>query len=312
MAQDRGDDRADVVVGAAVQALQRAARALWRRRGDEVAPQLGHEEARMQSVADGEVGGVAPVVAPAPAVDALRAAVVELAVEAEVGHADAVAPVRAPAGQRPRHLAHVALGVAAARAQREQLLQLPRVVLVRLPAVVRGPVEPRQHRRVLRDVAHQAAEVAERVAAQERVLAQHPARVDAGLARREPVVPDERHPLHERRLGADHAVQPPQDVMAPDVARREPAAVDPGRRALEPPRPRVGEGVHRLVEVELGQPLGLAGTGAEPGAPQQPLGLGTAERPAVDGQAGAGAALGTGAMPGHRVDPGHRPGSRQG
>src|SRR5918997_1167090 len=80
--------------------------------------------------------GKGPSVARPAAVDALAAAVGELAVEAEVRHADAVAPVRAPAGERARHLAHVALGVAASRAEREQLLQLARVVLVRLVAGV--------------------------------------------------------------------------------------------------------------------------------------------------------------------------------
>ena len=102
--------------------------------------------------------------------------------------------------------------------------------------------------------AQQRAEVAERVAAQQLVLAQHPARVDRGAARGEPVVPDERHALDERRLGADHAVEPPEHVVAPDVARRErrgrrPAA--PGRCSRRERGWR--ERVHRAVEPELGE-----------------------------------------------------------
>ena len=168
---------------------------------------------------------VLPGVLAAPAVDLLRARVVELAVVAEAGR-PGVRPVVAEAGQRPRQLAHVALAVAAPGAQAEQLLQLTRVVLVDVPAVVLGPVEPQQHRRVLGDVEREPLEVAERVPAQQRVLAQHQLLRDAGLRGREPVVPHERHPLDERRLRAHHPVQPPQVVVAPRVLGREPAAFD--------------------------------------------------------------------------------------
>ena len=178
-----------------------------------------------------------PRVLAAPAVDLLRARVVELAVVAEAGRAG-VRPVVAEAGQRPGELAHVALGVAAAGAEAEQLLQLTRVVLVDVPVVVLGPVEPQQHRRVLGDVERELLEVAERVPAQQRVLAQHQLLRDAGLRGREPVVPDERHPLDERRLRAHHPVQPPQVVVAPRVLGRERPAVDaagPARRAASTP-----------------------------------------------------------------------------
>ena len=131
----------------------------------------------------------------------LRPGVVELAVVAEVVRPAALGPVGAEAGQRARHLAHVALGVAAAGAEAEQLLQLARVVLVDVPAAVGGAVEPQQHRRVARDVERELLERAERVAPQQGVLAEHQGlRRPARLAGREPVVPDERHALDQRRL----------------------------------------------------------------------------------------------------------------
>ena len=43
--------------------------------------------------------------------------------------------------------------------------------------------------------------------------------------------------------------------------------------------------VYRFVEPEIGEPLGLPAARAEPGPPEQPLGLRAAERAAVDGQA---------------------------
>jgi hypothetical protein len=42
--------------------------------------------------------------------------------------------------------------------------------------------------------------------------------------------------------------------------------------------------VHRALEPELRQPLGLAGAGAEPGSPEQALGLLLAEGTTVDGR----------------------------
>src|SRR5512133_1861818 len=42
--------------------------------------------------------------------------------------------------------------------------------------------------------------------------------------------------------------------------------------------------MHRFLEPELRQPLGLAGAGAEAGTPEQALGLRLAERTTVDGR----------------------------
>ena len=56
--QDRLDHRADAVARARVQALQRGERRFVGRARDEVAPQLGHEERRVQRVVDAQADGV--------------------------------------------------------------------------------------------------------------------------------------------------------------------------------------------------------------------------------------------------------------
>ena len=287
VAQDRVEQRAHAPAVRDVDPLERAGGAARRRRRDEVAPQLVDEERRVLAMADVQAHRVAPVEAPALAVHALDAAVVELAVEAEVVRPAAVRPVVAPAGERPRELAHVALAVAAPGAEREQLHQLTGVVLVDVPLGVVGAVEPQQHRRVARDAERELLERAERVAPQHRVLAQHQRGRRAVLAGGEPVVPDQRHALHERRLRADHAVQPPAVVVTPGVARRERAAVlvvRPG--ALQALRMRVRQRVDGAVEPALGELLGLAGLGSEPRAPQQATGFVRAEMAAISRDAG--------------------------
>ena len=152
--------------------------------------------------------------------------VVLLGIEAEVVRPDAVVPVVLEAGQRARLLAHVVLGVAAVGAEREQLHQLARVVLVRRLLRVLGAREPQQHRRVARDAHQQLVERAQRVLAEQLVLVQHqPLRADPVVGGREPVVPHERHALDQRPVGPDHAVEPPQVVVAPGVGGRQRAAV---------------------------------------------------------------------------------------
>ncbi len=140
-----------------VDRLERTTRRRTRRRGDEVAPELADEERAVEPMADAEAAGVLPVVPPALAEDPLAAGVVALAVVAEVDGPLVVVPVVPEAGQRPRLLADVALRVAPAGAEREELHQLAAVVLVRRALLVVGPPEPEQHRRVLRDRDHAAA-----------------------------------------------------------------------------------------------------------------------------------------------------------
>ena len=255
--QDRLEQRADVALGGDVQPRELLRRLGRRLRRDEVAPQLRDHELGVAAMARDQPHRLLPAVLAAAAVDALGAAVVELLVEPEAGRAG-VGPVVAEAGQRAGELADVALGVAAAGAEAEQLLQLARVVLVDVPAAVGRAVEPQQHRRVLRHVDRELLEVAERVPAQERVLAQHQLLRDSGLAGREPVVPHERHPLDQRRLRADHPIEPPQVVVPPRVARRQRPAIDHGIRADEPLRLRPRQRLDGAVQAELGQLRRLA------------------------------------------------------
>ena len=153
----------------------------------------------------------------------LLARVVVAGIEAEVVAAERFGPFVAPAGQRARHFAHVVLGVRAAiGAEREQLHHLARVVLVRVPLVVGGAVEEQQHRGVGGDREKQFVEAAERHRAEQLVLIEHQLlAVDLVVGVREPVVEDERHPLHQLLVGAHHAVEPPAVVIAPGVRRFE-------------------------------------------------------------------------------------------
>ena len=136
-------------------------------------------------------------------------------------------PFRRPAGQRAPHFAHVVLGVGAAvGAEREQLHHLARVVLVGVVLFVVDPVEEHEHRGVGGDGKEQVVEAAERHRAEQLVLFDHhPLAVDLLVGVGEPVVEDERHPLDELLVGADHAVQPPAVIVAPDVVGVERLAV---------------------------------------------------------------------------------------
>src|SRR5438105_3438790 len=235
---------------------------------------------------DAEAAGVIPVEMPALAEDPLDAGVVPFRVVAEVDRADVVVPVVAPAGELAGLLADVALRVApAVGADREQLHQLPAVVLVRRILGVVGPGEPEQHRRVLRHLREQRRERAEPVLPKELVLPEDQARVAGVLRGREPVVPDERHPLGKRAARPDHPVEPPELVVAPGVVRRERAAVVVVRLgAAQALAPWVRQGVDGVLEAVLGQALGLTGAWAETGAPKEALGLRLAEPSAVDGR----------------------------
>ena len=176
----------------------------------------------------------------------LHRIVVSVAVEAELDPAVAVLVVRREAGQGAGLLAHVALGVARAVTEREQLHQLARVVLVRGALLALEPVQVEQHRRVLGHAHDEAGERAETRAAEHVVLPDHQTLRADGLVRgREPVVPDERHPLRQGAARAHHAVEPPEVVVAELVEREEAAAVDLRRLADEVGRARSGGGWRR-------------------------------------------------------------------
>ena len=219
----------------------------------------------------------------------LAAVVPARGVEAEVDQALRVRPIGAPARERAGELPHVGLRVGAAvRAEREQLHQLARVVLVDRAAAVVEAVEEDEHRPVDRDRARHRAEGAEAVRPEDvRLLEHHLVGADGVVARRPPVVEDEREPLDELVARADHAVEPVEVVAVPGVQRRERLAVD-GRLGARHRRGarRAGEREDRGVEAHRDQPVDVTRARAEAGAPQQPLGLARAEGALVDGDRG--------------------------
>ena len=236
VAEDGADDRRDLVAGALVERLQRGLGRRGRRCRDEVAPEPADEIGQVGRVLDAETAGVLPAEVPALPEDDLHPVVVPRGVVAEVDVADAVLPVVSPAGERPGLLADVVLRVPASGAEGEDLHQLARVVLVRAPLRVVPPVQPDQHRRIVGHGDQEGFEVPESVLPKEAVLGQHPLlRADAGVGRREPVVPDEGHPLDELLVRAHHAVEPPEMVVAPGVAGRERLAAVGGRRLADEP-----------------------------------------------------------------------------
>ena len=139
-------------------------------------------------------------------------AVEEFVTGAAVGHV--ARTLQVPAAEHARGGVHVRFRVVA-DAHREQFHDLAAEVLLRLRFRVRAAVEPHEHRRVLRDVQQDVAEVPERVVAQHldlaadfrrilRRLRRHVARAFGG----EVVVPEERHLLLERTVAVDHPEQP--------------------------------------------------------------------------------------------------------
>ena len=178
-------------------------------------------------------------------------------------------------------------------AQTEELHDLARVVLVGLAAGRVGAVQPQQHRRVVRHLLEQRREVAQRVAAEQAVLAEHVARVaHAGVARREQVVQVERHPLDQLVARPHHPVEPPQTVVAPLVERRDRLIVDLRSRADQHVRPkRRQQLLHRVAEALVDVVIEVRAVAEESGAPQQPLEV----RPRLD--AGY-----LGVLQGHRRD----------
>ena len=175
---------------------------------DEERQQLGREQLRRRRLLEDDVDDVVAAEVPGLAEERLGAVVVHAAVVVEAAGAVGVLAER-PAGERARRLADVLLGVVA-DAQREQLHQLARVVLVGMRLDVDVVVEVAQHRRVLRHVQREVAHVAQRVLAEELVL--HEQLLRRGLLLRragEVPVPEQRHLLLQRRGRRDHAAQPP-------------------------------------------------------------------------------------------------------
>ncbi len=146
--------------------------------------------------------------------------------------------IEAPAGECARRFLDVLLGVAAF-AEREELHDLARKVLVRLAFAVLRAVQVHEHCRVLGCSMQQRAEVAEGVGAQHRVLAVHePRDPHLLLARHEMVVPEKRHPLRQRRRRDEHLLHPPcaQLEAAPDLILRKRLALVLRRAGSRPPQ----------------------------------------------------------------------------
>ena len=118
--------------------------------------------------------------------------------------------VDAPAGERAGGLLDVALGEMAF-AQREELHHFTREILVGLTLATLRAVEIDQHRGILgRGVQHRG-EIADCMRAQRHVLRIHQAReAHLLLARHEMVVPEQRHPLGQRRGRGQHFPHPPR------------------------------------------------------------------------------------------------------
>ena len=252
---------------------------------DEIAPELAREERLVGRMGDRQHHGLLPAVRAGLVEDDLHRVVVPIAVEAELDPAVSVLVRRRESGQGPGLLAHVPLGVAGAVAQREELHQLAGVVLVGRALLALQAVEVQQHRRVLGDARHEPGKEPSPRAPEHVVLADHQAlRTDGLVRRREPVVPDERHPLRQRTARPHHPVEPPQVVVAELVEREQPPAVDLRRltdQVVRAGREQMGDGA---VEAAGGERPFLARSRAKAGTPEKPLGLGRSKTTRIHGR----------------------------
>ena len=208
--------------------------------------------------------------------------------------------VDGPAGEGARRGLDVGLAVMAL-AQGEELEKLAAEILVGLARHAAHAVEIDQHRRIARHVLQERGEVAERLAAEQRVLAEQRRRVTHLLERGgEMVVPEQHHALGERLVGRQHLVDPPVaqltalfldrphdlQLLAVDAglafghrglllaAKLGRPLVDPGRRRRERRAPDAAQQSIDRAGVVLGlQRANLGRRGAECGARQQMTGL---------------------------------------
>ena len=192
----------------------------------------------------------------------LRVAVVN-----PVDEVEAVATER-PAGETPRHFFHVGLGVVA-DAERKELHELARVVLVRRFLDRHDVIEPEEHRRIGRDFDERLLEVADRPSPEELVLREHETRVvDLGVRRREVSVPEEGELLLERPRGVQHPVEPPV-VDLDDLAEIERELREPGLERAVVDRLVIDEPRDGLFVPQCGERLDLGRGWPESGASQQ-------------------------------------------
>ncbi len=145
-----------------------------------------------------------------------------------------------PAGEGPRGLLHVALGIVA-DPEGEQLHQLAGEILVRVPVAIGRGVEPDQEGRVPHRGVQEVAERGPGVSAEQVVLPPHGGQVvDLLVAGGEVVVPHEREPLAERVGAEQHAEDPPR-LEAVRIGRRDRRLGDRRRGPFELGRGPGGE-----------------------------------------------------------------------
>jgi hypothetical protein len=195
-------------------------------------------------------------------------------------------------------------------AQREQLHQFAREVLVRMRGDVARIIEIDEHRRVLRDRAREFAQIAQRAVAEELVLRVDHRGRDALLhrRRRKVAVEVERHALLQRRGRREHAVEPPQlqrrrrgqfllaDALLDRLALGQRQIPQPARAVLlqvahgavdvlgsrqRRGRRETHQRLHRLPDGHAGVFGNIVLRGAEAGATQQVRGATLVERAAI-------------------------------
>jgi hypothetical protein len=239
---------------------------------DEAPHQLRRDEARGRRVAREDLDHALAVVTPAAGRDPLTehdflAAVVHARPEDEVPVG--LRPVDRPAGERAGDLGDVLLCVAAVHAERVQLHQLARVVLVEsaLASAVRSRrhdevrpgaepvVEVEEHRRMVRGGAHEVGELAHRVRADRFALVGRDVPPHVALAREhvEVVEPEIDHELFELAL-ARHGTHDLRGLELGGDPRR--ALVHRVQRlhfltrhlAVRDLRPQLGIGARELAE----------------------------------------------------------------
>jgi hypothetical protein len=133
-----------------------------------------------------------------PVVVILRA-ILEFPREPALGRARDLG-LEGPAGKRPRALANILFGIVAG-AEAEQFEQFAAPILVDRRAVVLLVVEPENHRRISGNIQQQVAIIPQPALAEQIDLLQKlVVIVDLGIARRENMVPEQRHLLLSGRL----------------------------------------------------------------------------------------------------------------
>ena len=210
---------------------------------------------------------------------------------------------QAQAAQHPGQLLNVALGVAAVHAQRVQLQQLARVVLVQAPGGAGLVVEIAQHRRLEGGGLQQVLEAAERALAQ-RLLMVADQRPQIGLGRgdAEMVAPEPGHALAHPVRRVQRQQQRAVDRLAMQLV--EPAVgslpvlaaaqlldlLQPRQRTHRHDRHRLQPRLHRCGQAFAGRGPQQAGDhaaapalvpaqrGSGIDAPAQPVGAGTLGR----------------------------------